>query len=309
MTESSALGERCSACAPPDSRRFGYESIRFPDSTQIKFSVSWDTGSYTPGHWHSALELIYILDGEAVVSSEGRTSVLKKDDFILINSRTVHTCTCPRRNRAILIQIPDSLLRPYLPDYDSIRFCVDTTDPEGRFAAAPRERQAAVRSLILSMKELTETQSPGFLLGFTGLAFRLMELLYRFFCMPLPPGAAAHRLREQKAAAQLDRVLAFTERHYAEPVSLADAARAASLQPEYFCRFFRRSMGMTYIQYLNDYRLSRVYRDLLCTSLPVGRLLELHGFTNDKLFRRLFRERFGSTPLAVRKAASGAASL
>ena len=37
--------------------------------------------------------------------------------------------------------------------------------------------------------------------------------------------------------------------------------------------------------------------------LPVGTLAEKHGFTNDKLFHRLFRERFHTTPLQLRKAA------
>ena len=54
---------------------------------------------------------------------------------------------------------------------------------------------------------------------------------------------------------------------------------------------------------LNSYRLSRIYRDLIATDLPVGTLAEKHGFTNDKLFHRLFRERFHTTPLQLRKAA------
>ena len=51
-------------------------------------------------------------------------------------------------------------------------------------------------------------------------------------------------------------------------------------------------METTYLEYLNSYRLSRIYRDLIATDLPVGTLAEKHGFTNDKLFHRLFRERF-----------------
>ena len=39
------------------------------------------------------------------------------------------------------------------------------------------------------------------------------------------------------------------------------------------------------------------------SGVPVGTLAEKHGFTNDKLFHRLFRERFHTTPLQLRKAA------
>ena len=48
---------------------------------------------------------------------------------------------------------------------------------------------------------------------------------------------------------------------------------------------------------------AEIYRDLIATDLPVGTLAEKHGFTNDKLFHRLFRERFHTTPLQLRKAA------
>jgi len=76
----------------------------------------------------------------------------------------------------------------------------------------------------------------------------------------------------------------------------------AALQPEYFCRFFKENMGTTYLQYLNDYRLSCLYRDLVATDLSIRELEERHGFTNDKLFHKLFRERFHTTPLQTRKA-------
>lgn len=64
-----------------------------------------------------------------------------------------------------------------------------------------------------------------------------------------------------------------------------------------------RTWKQHYLEYLNSYRLSRIYRDLIATDLPVGTLAEKHGFTNDKLFHRLFRERFHTTPLQLRKAA------
>ena len=57
---------------------------------------------------------------------------------------------------------------------------------------------------------------------------------------------------------------------------------------------------MTYLQYLNEYRLAKVYHDLIVTDIPLKHLLERHGFTNYKRFRELFYEKFQTTPSAVR---------
>ena len=71
---------------------------------------------------------------------------------------------------------------------------------------------------------------------------------------------------------RLDTILTYTQENYQRPITLKEAADVVSLQPEYFCRFFRQNMETTYLEYLNSYRLSRIYRDLIATDLPVGTL-------------------------------------
>ena len=73
------------------------------------------------------------------------------------------------------------------------------------------------------------------------------------------------------------------------------------LQPGYFCRFFKKRLSMTYMEYLNEYRLSFIYRDLINTADPLQEILERHGFTNYKVFRRAFKEHFEASPMKIRK--------
>ena len=73
------------------------------------------------------------------------------------------------------------------------------------------------------------------------------------------------------------------------------------MQPGYFCRFFKKCMGVTFLEYQNELRLSYIYRDLITTEDSVRDILERHGFTNYKLFRRMFEEHFKDTPSGIRK--------
>ncbi len=51
----------------------------------------------------------------------------------------------------------------------------------------------------------------------------------------------------------------------------------------------------------NDIRISHIYQDLVSTNDKISVILERHGFTNYKLFRKVFYKHFGATPTEVRK--------
>lgn len=60
-------------------------------------------------------------------------------------------------------------------------------------------------------------------------------------------------------------------------------------------------MGKTFLEYLNEIRLSHIYEDLVSTDLALKTILENNGFTNYKLFRQLFYNNFHTTPGEYRK--------
>ena len=64
---------------------------------------------------------------------------------------------------------------------------------------------------------------------------------------------------------------------------------------------FKKNMGISFLQYLNEVRAAHIYQDLIHTDEPVQVLMEKNGFTNQKLFNRVFKELYGCTPLQARK--------
>lgn len=59
-------------------------------------------------------------------------------------------------------------------------------------------------------------------------------------------------------------------------------------------------MGTTFLEYQNELRLSYIYHDLLTSNDTIQNILERHGFTNYKVFRRIFFEHFHATPSQIR---------
>ena len=110
----------------------------------------------------------------------------------------------------------------------------------------------------------------------------------------------SNQSQRNKDHARLDTILEYIAQNYRH-ISIEEIAGIAYLQPGYFCRFFKKCMGITFLEYQNELRLSFIYLDIISTDDSIKDILERHGFTNYKLFRRMFFEHFKASPTEVRK--------
>ena len=67
-------------------RQTRQEHITLQPNRSIEFRVTDDFGSFSPPHWHDALEIIYILEGSSIVTLSDRTKTVLPGQFLLINS-------------------------------------------------------------------------------------------------------------------------------------------------------------------------------------------------------------------------------
>jgi AraC-like DNA-binding protein len=93
----------------------------------------------------------------------------------------------------------------------------------------------------------------------------------------------------------------FLSACYAQPVSVADAARAAKLSPAHFHRQFKALFHQTPMQYLQQRRMDAARKLLLGSNEPVTRVCLLVGFESLGSFSSLFHQRFGCSPNRYRR--------
>ena len=273
---------------------FRHERDRITDGLDIFFWVFNDSSSYVPTHWHSAMEVMYILEGEVDVTVGGQTTALLPGDVYLVDCAVPHSTKSLDGNKAVLIQIPYPILERYIPDIASRRFGFDchTDNP------IIMTKIMQLIEIIKQMQVVFEIKPDGEILRFNSLVFEFLFQIYHNFSQEMETLEAQ---KENKTFGRIQTILDYLDSNYASPISLDEIANIACLQKEYFCHFFKKNMGITYTKYLNDLRLSKIRDDLVETDLPVKLILEKHGFTNYKLFRKMFNETFGCTPLAYRK--------
>ena len=100
--------------------------------------------------------------------------------------------------------------------------------------------------------------------------------------------------------AVLSGVVEFIRRRSEESIHLADVAAHANMSVPTFCRFFRRATGMSFVNYLNDWRISRACALLAASNDSILEISGRCGFRNLSHFNRQFLRRRGLTPSQFR---------
>ncbi len=291
-------------------REFGsYEEIGMPDHLVPVKIVPRRMDLHSVGcsfHWHEALEFYCVEQGGVLLLCGGRREWIRAGETGFVN-----WCR-PHRGMAFLADT---------------RYHIVQIGPElfsGETLLLPGQKEpCGYLSLLLSFGE----RAPVLLPTFPDLAASLRELI-RLYYEPGPAvrleekAAVLHTLaalaklliaspgRGESPQGSGDRVslehvrslLLFLSENYADPerVSLPALSRRFGLSTPYLCRIFRRCTGMSIVSHLQELRCTRAAAFIL-SGTPLREAAERAGFQDYNYFSRVFRQRMGISPLALKK--------
>lgn len=84
------------------------------------------------------------------------------------------------------------------------------------------------------------------------------------------------------------------------PLTLAQVCNAVHLSKEYTARVFKKEMGLTVTQYINQQKLSLAKTMLTGEEFDLQDISEMVGYQNYNYFSRLFKKHFGITPIKMK---------
>jgi len=273
-----------------------YQHKLLTELDQTGFGVKYETrlSAYTPPHWHAAVELLLFVKGSVTCKFENSTLRAKPGDLYLINSHEVHETRCSRDAVYLCVHIEPSRMMLYVPDFDQLQFSLahDPDDPEK--AEAYEQLHGHMEELLRQTRENAlasrlEQQSK---------LFAVTAILVKHFSQAMP---VEERNLQRSDMLRLEPLLEEVQLRHEENLTLDWAADEMGLNREYFCRLFKKNMGVSYLQYLYQVRATAVCRELEICDDPIGEIAQRHGFRDPKMLSQYFREIYGCTPSEKRK--------
>lgn len=100
---------------------------------------------------------------------------------------------------------------------------------------------------------------------------------------------------------RLDDVYAHVREKFQESIVLEDISARINMTVPSFCRFFKKHTGKTFIEFLNEYRITHACKLLTDSDLSITEICYDCGFNNFSHFNKYFKRIVGKSPSQFRK--------
>lgn len=271
----------------------------FPYNTYL-CSIPLDFNE-VPIHWHNEMEIIYIKKGKGTVTLDFDSHYVEAGDIIIV---------IPGQTHAI------SRLSNYTMEYENIIFNLDMLNAKysdgvdtayfapllsgklnfNHIITKDDSYYSPIAECINKADALLTYGSP------KGYELAIKGYLYEFFFALYSIAEEADELKvtSNKNWDKIKDVIKYIEENYHKPISIDEIAAVCNFSSSHFMKYFKKVMGTSFIDYLNDYRLSMASRLLLSSSDNILDIAAECGYENLSYFNRLFKKKFGVTPSVYR---------
>lgn len=253
-----------------------------------------------PLHWHDEMEIIYVKKGSGRVTVDFTPYRVSAGSLVFI---------CPGQLHSIE-QYEDERM-----EYENIIFRLDmliSQNPDicnTDFLTPLLERRIDLETHLTKdfpfyteivrfldeADEICMTSPPGYQLFIKSALYGMFFSLFSHFAQK----RSSHK--DYASFEKIKFIIKYVEHHYGEKIAISDIARESGFSESHFMKYFKHTMGLSFTQYLNDYRLTMASRLLLTSDSSVLSIAEEVGIENPSYFNRIFKRRFGVTPSVYRK--------
>lgn len=268
-----------------------FENIQF--NSDIPINIFVHNLNYVQNHWHDALEILFVLDGNVHIGIGKHVYELDKEDLIVINPNEIHTTSSTGTNLVLALQISSRWMDKY-PAFKDIRLSCNSRSADNQ---QPMDQ---IRKLLAQMMWIYNNQSSCFEMK---LQSHLFELLYQLFTYFREGETKISSSDSEKYMPRLSNIINYLHKNYGRDLSLQELAEKEFLSVSYLSRFFKHHIGTSYKDYMVRLKLEHAVKDLLYTDKSIVQLSFDNGFPNTNSFLEAFKASYHEAPSVYRKRA------
>ncbi len=231
-------------------------------------------------HRHSAYEIYYLIQGSRVFFINNDFFRVNEGDFILVPKGTFHRTTGGKYTRTV-INFSTSYLQSFCTSKTE-KFLLKAFDnyqvhPEGKDSERVLNILSEMQKIFLDCED------------------RIFVLLAELLDI-LTQSKTIDKTMLSEREEKISEIIEYTNKNYKTINSIQDISNTFFLSKEYFCRLFKKHMGITFSDYLNKTKLHHATNLLITTDKQLPEIATICGFHSSSYFCKAFKKEYGITP-------------
>lgn len=245
-------------------------------------------GTYSvPYHWHDEIEIIYLEYGNINIYCNEQEYHLEPNQFYIINANELHQIlgVTPSLHHAIIFH--PSLLDFSLFDKTEEQFIRPITSGNAKFISQIYQDH----NYDFIINNLVNTDTHDYLSIKISL-YNIINIFYKNHLIEIDTNPNKHE--------DLKKVILYIQNNFNKTLTLDMIAKQIMISPNHLCKYFKKNMGITVFQYINQYKINQSINYLLHSKLTIIEIAMNCGFDNISYFIRTFKKITGFTPKQYR---------
>ena len=241
-----------------------------------------DNNSCNP-HFHSHIELVYVMNGEIEVTINNETRRLSKGSAAVSSSYDVHHYCTPENSQVYILLIP----------LDSVAL-IDNIMRGKTFSSPFMVSNPDTPAFEEAIKWLSHFDDTYASLTATGYLYVVLGILVARLGL-------SERRYEGGSTQLIRNILIYMDENYLEDISVDIVAHKFGYNKSYMSRFFNSHLGFGFSHYLNTLRSRHAARLIRMTDKSLDEILYLSGFGSVRTFNRSFKDFYNMAPTEYKR--------
>lgn len=249
-------------------------------------------------NWHSGVEVLILLKGRIDMSCNSEVFTMEPLDTIIISPQVGHaTLALEEDTTALVIHVGKDFFQQFDPNFGMYQFVLrsDESNRYNSFFTTLRHHAAMMMLLMVN------GESPTNRLDVEYHYLSLVSDIYKE--INKVKSIHVHTKPVDITVATFDKMIAYIDENYKQKIELEDIAKIGGYNVNYTSQFFKRQLGVSFLEYVLRLRLREATVRLVNSNDAVAHIASSCGFADIKAFNVAFKKHFHTTPSEYRKQA------
>ena len=262
-----------------------------------------DSFFQAPFHSHPELELVYIKEsygkriiGNSVAQFTAGDMVFLGSDIphVWLNDEIYYQGISTLKAKAIVVYFSKEIFGPVFYELK------ETQKINSLFNQAVRGLAISGKTNELIAKKLEKLVLKKNFEIIVGL-FEILSILSESKDISYVNNEVYNPINDKIKSDKISDVFDYIKDNFNHDISLIEIAKIAHLTPTSFCRMFKTKTKKSFVEYLNEIRVSNACKLLLETEMGISEIAYACGYKTASNFNQLFKKLTGTTPKEYRK--------